>query len=73
MRLLWDLFFIFNRYLAKDGFDVDGKVTMRAAKSTHNAEAQSIRPSLQTNALALRRTERNTDKEHTVTWIMNLG
>lgn len=70
--VLWDLFFIFYRYLAEDGFDVDGKVTMRAAKSTHNTEAQSIRPALQTNALALRRTGRNGDKEHTVAWIIDI-
>lgn len=52
-----------KRYLAEDGFDVDGKVTVRTAESTHDTEAQSVRPSLQTNALTLRRTGQNTSKQ----------
>ncbi len=50
---------VHKRYLAEDGFDVDGKVTVRTAESTHDTEAQSVRPSLQTNALTLRRTGQN--------------
>lgn len=62
LSVLWHqwMYTLTALYLAEDGFDVDGKVTVRTAESTHDTEAQSVRPSLQTNALTLRRTGQNT-------------
>lgn len=65
LAVLWHqwMYTLTALYLAEDGFDVDGKVTVRTAESTHDTEAQSVRPSLQTNALTLRRTGQNTSKQ----------